>query len=254
MALGARRARADGSSKRPVVALGAGLRVPYPTPTSVAASRVGQGNRKSNTRPERSVRSALHRAGLRFRVDYPILLSNKKVLPDATFPRWRIALFVDGCFWHGCSAHGMVPRSNTAYWEPKLQRNRARDRETDEALKTEGWHAVRVWEHDPPARAVDLMRLAIQQRCGYPRTDRCGGSVEGPASARDIRRAFFEVVATRADNEIAYRDLHAELLARGVQVRGATLKRQQDAVYGALKGDRGIRKVRPGVFAPASTS
>jgi DNA mismatch endonuclease (patch repair protein) len=237
-----------------MVALGGGLRVPYPFPTSATASRIGRGNRKSGTKPERAVRSALHRAGLRYRVGYPIKVSIGKVHADAVFTRWRIALFVDGCFWHGCPTHGSNPKSNSSYWQPKLRRNRDRDAATDHALRVDGWEVVRVWEHDPPTFAVERLQLAIRSRQKYPSDDLRGGSVERAASANDIRRAFYEVVATRPDNEIAYRDLLSELLARGIQVRGATLKRQQDAVYGALKGDPTIRKVRPGVFAPAGTS
>jgi DNA mismatch endonuclease (patch repair protein) len=175
------------------------------------------------------------------------------VRPDVIFTRWRIAVFVDGCFWHGCPLHGSTPRSNTEYWMPKLQRNRDRDCEAVQALAAAGWRSVRVWEHDPPERAVELVVQAMGLRETYTPWCKQGGVVEAPASASDIRRGFFEVVASRPSNEIAYRDLLTELLARGWTIRGATTKRQQDAIYGALNGAPQIKKVRPGVFAPSAS-
>lgn len=68
--------------------------------------------------------------------------------PDFVFPSRRVVLFVDGCFWHGCKKHGRRPTSNTHYWEPKLARNRQRDREVTQLLRTRGWKVLRIWEHD----------------------------------------------------------------------------------------------------------
>jgi DNA mismatch endonuclease (patch repair protein) len=225
------------------------LRVPYPTPTTAVASRIGKGNRKGRTAPELAVRSALHRAGLRFRVDHPVCLPTRTVRPDATFTGCRIALFVDGCFWHGCPLHGILPRSNVDYWHPKLRRNRERDAEVDSALEAAGWRSVRVWEHDLPATAVQRVQGEIANRRRYPRCGENGGTVEEIATASAIRDAFIEIASSRPGREVPYRDVHSELVARGWKIRGTTLKRQQDAVYGALKADARIRKVRPGVFA-----
>jgi DNA mismatch endonuclease (patch repair protein) len=108
-----------------------------------------QGNRGIDTQPEFAVRSALHRRGLRFRTN--VAASGGRCRADIVFPRQRIAVFVDGCFWHRCPEHGVSPRTNSSYWEAKLDRNVARDRRNDEALRAAGWTVVRVWEHDDPA-------------------------------------------------------------------------------------------------------
>jgi hypothetical protein len=162
-----------------------------------------------------------------------------------------VALFVDGCFWHCCPEHGSTPQSNTAYWGPKLRRNVERDVETDLRLKAEGWLPVRVWEHEAPPKAVRKVQREIAKRRRYLGQIGEGGSVEQPAKASAIRDAFFEVASRSPNNEVAYRDLFADLLSRGWIIRGTSVKRQQDAVYGALNADPRIRKVRPGVFAPA---
>jgi DNA mismatch endonuclease (patch repair protein) len=113
-----------------------------------------RGNKSRNTKPELRLRSALHRAGLRYNVDRPIQVGDHRVRPDVVFPRLRIAVFVDSCFWHCCPAHGHAPKSNTHYWEPKLARNRERDRRDDERLAEGGWTAVRVWEHESAEEAA----------------------------------------------------------------------------------------------------
>lgn len=108
-----------------------------------------QSNRRRDTGPEKSLRSALHGLGLRFRVDLPIALEGRRpVRPDIVFTRSRVAIFVDGCFWHGCPEHFAAPRSNRTYWGPKIARNVERDSEVTAALTSSGWHVVRVWEHE----------------------------------------------------------------------------------------------------------
>jgi len=119
-------------------------------------------NPRSGTRPEIAVRSALHALGLRFRKDHPIRLPERVVRPDIVFTRHRLAVFVDGCFWHRCPEHGNVPRANSSYWGPKLERNVARDRAVDQALMAGGWEIVRVWEHEDPlhvAAAVSVLLM-----------------------------------------------------------------------------------------------
>jgi DNA mismatch endonuclease, patch repair protein len=105
--------------------------------------------------PERRLRSELHRQGLRFRVDHPINASGLRVRPDVVFTARRVAVFVDGCFWHGCPQHGSFPKANADYWVPKLLRNAERDREIDARLHRAGWQVVRVWEHEDPTAAVE---------------------------------------------------------------------------------------------------
>lgn len=146
--------------------LGGGKRVPYPLPKNAAATRVGQGNKRKDTTPEVRLRSDLHRRGLRFRKDLPIILERRKVRPDVVFTRARVAVFVDGCFWHGCPLHGTTPRSNPDYWVPKLRRNVERDRQIDEDLTRAGWTVVRVWEHESPAEASSHIGFLVFERHG----------------------------------------------------------------------------------------
>jgi DNA mismatch endonuclease, patch repair protein len=105
-------------------------------------------NRKHDTGPERALRSAMHRQGLRYRLRTTIVTDKVRVVPDVAFAGARVAVFVDGCFWHGCPEHGNAPRSNTGYWLPKLARNVERDRVVDVVLVDAGWRVLRFWEHD----------------------------------------------------------------------------------------------------------
>lgn len=123
-----------------------------------------KGNRKRDTRPEVALRSALHRVGLRFRCDYPIRAPGRRpIRVDVGFTRQRVAVFVDGCFWHCCPEHSNMPRSNRSYWQPKLARNVQRDAETVAALADMGWHTIRVWEHEDPADAARRVRAALAE-------------------------------------------------------------------------------------------
>jgi DNA mismatch endonuclease, patch repair protein len=83
------------------------------------------------------------------------------VRPDLVFTRRRVAVFVDGCFWHGCPAHGNAPRANAAYWQWKLDKNRARDIAVDEALRRDGWTVLRLWEHVPAGEAAEAVATAL---------------------------------------------------------------------------------------------
>ncbi|WP_350274839.1 very short patch repair endonuclease [Kribbella sp. HUAS MG21] len=108
---------------------------------------------RRDTKPEIELRRRLHRLGYRYRVNSPLPgLSRRRA--DITFTARRIAVFVDGCFWHGCPEHGTSPRNNGAWWAQKLRRNVDRDRETDSYLRETGWTVVRVWEHEDPDSAV----------------------------------------------------------------------------------------------------
>lgn len=127
--------------------------MPYPVPTSAAVSAVMRANRKRDTGPELALRSALHRRGLRFRVNLSLRCGAVRVVPDIVFTRRKVAVFVDGCWWHRCPAHGTTPKANTAYWLPKLDRNVQRDRRVDAALAAGGWTILRIWEHEVVADA-----------------------------------------------------------------------------------------------------
>jgi DNA mismatch endonuclease (patch repair protein) len=106
------------------------------------------GNRRRDSGPELALRRALHRAGYRYRVDLPITVAHRRpIRPDIVFQRARLAVFVDGCFWHGCRDHGTAPRTNNAYWAAKIEVNQSRDRAQTAALQAAGWTVIRVWEH-----------------------------------------------------------------------------------------------------------
>jgi len=131
--------------------------------SSPAASKVMRGNRRRDTAPELALRSELHRRGRRFRVDYRISVPGFPARPDVVFPRQRVAVYVDGCFWHRCPVHGTEPKTNSRYWMPKLNANVARDRRMTTALEREGWRVLRLWAHTPPSEAADAVDAALGQ-------------------------------------------------------------------------------------------
>ena len=138
-----------------------------PWASSPAARRVMQGNRKRDTRPELRLRSALHREGLRYRVACRPL-PGRAWTADLVFRSLQVAVFVDGCYWHGCPDHYARPRTNATYWGPKIEGNRRRDAQVDAELIQAGWRVVRLWEHEPLAAAtaavVATVQLAHNQR------------------------------------------------------------------------------------------
>ncbi|GAB2878564.1 very short patch repair endonuclease [Nocardioides pacificus] len=130
--------------------------------SSPAVRATMRGNRRTGTKPEMALRSALHATGLRFRKDYRLDLGNVKPRPDIVFTRAKVAVFVDGCYWHCCPDHGTQPNVNSDYWRPKLARNVERDREHDRALTEAGWAVVRVWEHESPGVAAARIFNAVR--------------------------------------------------------------------------------------------
>ena len=112
-----------------------------------------QANRGRDTGPELDLRRLLHAAGLRYRVTYAPL-PGVRCRPDIVFTRAKVAVFVDGCFWHGCPEHGTRPRANREYWDDKIARNRARDRRNNAAFEAAGWRVMRFWEHVPANEAA----------------------------------------------------------------------------------------------------
>jgi DNA mismatch endonuclease (patch repair protein) len=119
-----------------------------------------RGNRSRDTIPELKIRSALHALGLRFRVHArPVPTIARRA--DVVLRGARIAVFIDGCFWHGCPDHYRPPATNQAYWHPKIDANRHRDRDTDERLRVAGWTPLRIWEHEPVPDAVSRIRARM---------------------------------------------------------------------------------------------
>lgn len=132
-----------------------------PSPSSHCAKQTMKANRRADTAPELALRSALQRLGLRFRKDLPLKLSAGRVRPDVVFTRAKVAVFVDGCFWHQCPEHGQIPKANRSYWGPKLARNVERDRRNDAALIEDGWRVIRFFEHVPAPDAAEAVRKAV---------------------------------------------------------------------------------------------
>ncbi len=137
----------------------------YPFTADAGRAANMRGNRRADTKPELALRAALHAKGYRYRKDFRLDLPLRRVRPDIAFTSRKVAVFVDGCFWHACPDHGSKPKNNDWYWSPKLARNVERDRAADEALTQAGWTVVRLWEHVPLTEAIDAVVAAV----GRPR-------------------------------------------------------------------------------------
>ena len=118
-----------------------------------------QATRRRDTPGELALRTALRALGLRYRIE--VMLPGTRRRADVAFVRAKVAVFVDGCFWHGCPEHGRVPSTNPQYWPAKFARNRARDERVTAALEADGWTVVRLWEHVPVAEAAERVRVAV---------------------------------------------------------------------------------------------
>ncbi|MFF5295335.1 very short patch repair endonuclease [Paractinoplanes globisporus] len=132
-------------------------------PSSASVSGRMSRQRRRDTQPEVAIRKRLHAMGLRFRVTMPIPGMPRRTM-DIAFTRARVAVFVDGCFWHVCPQHATSPASNSDWWFRKLTTNQARDVATNAHLTALGWQVVRVWEHEEPAEAA--ARIAAVVRTG----------------------------------------------------------------------------------------
>ncbi|MEV6712008.1 very short patch repair endonuclease [Lentzea sp. NPDC051208] len=123
-----------------------------------------RGNRGRDTRPERALRSAVHALGLRYRVGVRPIKGVRRSA-DLVFTRVRLAVFLDGCFWHGCPDHYRPAKGATAdFWREKIEGNRQRDRDTDQRLRAAGWEVVRIWEHEDLTAAATEVAAAVTRR------------------------------------------------------------------------------------------
>ncbi|TIC84576.1 very short patch repair endonuclease [Nocardioides sp. GY 10127] len=111
---------------------------------------------RRDTAPELALRRALHARGLRYRVQMKVP-GNRRRSIDVALTRVRLAVYVDGCFWHGCPEHGSTPRANSDWWRWKIERNRARDADTTASLEAAGWTVLRFWEHEDPSLAAVIV-------------------------------------------------------------------------------------------------
>lgn len=132
-----------------------------------------------DTGVELAVRRLLHAAGLRYRIEYPVPGMPRRRI-DVAFPKAKVAVLIDGCFWHGCPQHATQPKANAEWWRRKLDRNMARDRETTDHLTAAGWTVLRFWEHRPPGEVAAAVQAAVDREKrlrGAPRGER---AVAGP--------------------------------------------------------------------------
>ena len=147
--------------------------------SSAAVRRVMQSNRPRDTAPEWAVRRAVHALGLRYRVSVRPEPALRRTA-DLVFTRARVAVFVDGCFWHGCPEHRTHPRTNATYWAEKIEGTSARDLDTTSQLEATGWTVLRYWQHeDPDAVAADICARVLQAR---PRAGGARPAPGGPAT------------------------------------------------------------------------
>lgn len=132
-------------------------------PTTEAVRARMSKQRSRDTGIEVALRRELHRLGLRYRVHKRPLRAVRREA-DVVFGPAKVAVFVDGCFWHGCPEHGTWPKRNSEFWRAKIETNRLRDANTDQVLAEAGWLAVRIWEHEEPVGAAARVRLVVAGR------------------------------------------------------------------------------------------
>lgn len=131
-----------------------------PPPSSAAVSAQMKRMGRKDTAPELALRKALTARGLRYRLHRRDLPGT----PDIAFISARVAVFVDGCFWHACPDHGVMPKANRQWWQAKLDANRVRDARKDQALTDADWLAVHVWEHEDPDAVAEQLRALVESR------------------------------------------------------------------------------------------
>lgn len=119
--------------------------------------------RQKNTSAESALRRELHALGLRYRIQVPVLTRPRRVA-DVVFVGLRVAVFVDGCFWHGCPQHATWPKQNAEFWRLKILANQERDCDTDARLRAGGWKGVRVWAHEAPSKAASRIAKVVEKR------------------------------------------------------------------------------------------
>lgn len=120
-----------------------------------------QGNRSRDTKPELRVRRLVHALGLRYRVNQRPLPEHR-LTADLVFTRAKIAVYIDGCYWHGCPEHHRAARTNATFWSTKIEGNRSRDKRTQAILETAGWRCLRFWEHEDPQIVANKVYSAVR--------------------------------------------------------------------------------------------
>ena len=133
--------------------------------SSDAVRAVMRANSGRDTAPELALRRALHRSGLRYRVGIRPVPALRRTA-DVVFSKQRVAVFVDGCFWHGCPVHYRPARTHSGFWSAKLASNQLRDADTDARLAAAGWTVLRFWEHDDPESAARTIEALVRGLAG----------------------------------------------------------------------------------------
>ena len=131
-----------------------------PVSSSVDASRRMAKVRQTGTGAEVALRREMYRIGLRYMIEYEVLKKPRRVA-DVAFPSRKIAVFVDGCFWHGCPEHATWPKQNAEFWREKIEANQRRDTDTNDRLRSIGWTVLRFWSHEPPTEAARTVARAV---------------------------------------------------------------------------------------------
>ena len=140
---------------------------PRTSPGGALTAKMSRLARRETT-PEVRLRRELHRRGMRFRVQVKVPGNNRRTM-DIAFTRARLAVYVDGCFWHGCPEHYAPPRANSDWWKWKVERNQKRDVDTDQQLRAAGWEPLRLWEHVAPTEAADVVVAEYERRLAATR-------------------------------------------------------------------------------------
>ncbi|MDD7919685.1 very short patch repair endonuclease [Actinomycetospora callitridis] len=138
-----------------------------PTASDEATRKRMTRQRRVDTKPEQKIRGRLHALGYRYRIDFKIAGGRRRA--DIVFTRKKVAIFIDGCFWHACPQHGSLPKRNSEWWRDKLAANVARDATTDRELASAGWTVVRVWEHEDPESAVRRLEPLLTNAAQGPK-------------------------------------------------------------------------------------
>lgn len=120
-----------------------------------------QANTGRDTKPELELRRAVHALGLRYFVNRRPVRAVRRTA-DLVFPRLKLAVFLDGCFWHGCPEHHTVAKTNADFWAEKVENNRRRDANTNATLTAAGWTVLRIWEHEHPAEAARRVAASVE--------------------------------------------------------------------------------------------
>ncbi|MEV6260263.1 very short patch repair endonuclease [Streptomyces sp. NPDC051784] len=145
-----------------------------PSSPQVSARMSRQARR--DTAPEVAVRKLLHASGYRYRLNERVPNMSRRTI-DIAFTRARVAVFLDGCFWHGCPEHATQPKANATWWREKLDRNMARDAETTAHLVAEGWTVLRFWEHQSPVQVAEQVAEVVDRERPARRAERESGNV-----------------------------------------------------------------------------